>query len=67
MEWKMDWKMGLKMQWNGKCTQLQLTCVVGVMQSRLKYLAYFLGCYLTAEALEQVTIAHMLQHPSMVM
>ena len=43
----MEWKM----EWNSEHTQLQLTRVTGAAQSRLNYLVYLQGCYLTAEAL----------------
>ena len=43
----MEWKM----EWDSEHTQLQLTRVTGAAQSRLNYLVYLKGCYLTAEAL----------------
>ena len=44
---KMEWKM----EWNSEHIKLQLTRVTGATQSRLNYLVYLQGCYLTAEAL----------------
>ena len=43
--WNMEWNNGLEqwtgtMEWNGECTQLQLTCVTGAAQSMLNYLVY---------------------------
>ena len=43
----MEWKM----EWNSEHAQLQLTRVTGAAQSRLNYLVYLQGCYLTAEGL----------------
>ena len=43
----MEWKM----ECNSEHTQLQLTRVTGAAQSRLNYLVYLYGCYLTAGAL----------------
>ena len=40
MEWNDGMEMKWNMEWDGKCTQLQLTQVNGAVQSRLNYLVY---------------------------
>ena len=59
----MEWKMKLI-----EHTQLQLTCVTGAAQSRLNYLVYLSGCYLTVEGLWATTALPtvMLLYPSIV-
>ena len=47
----MEWNDGMEKEWNSEHTRLQLTRVTGTAQSKLNYLVYLQGCYLTAEAL----------------
>ena len=48
MEWKMDDRT-VNIHSCSEHTQLQLTGVTGAAQSRLNYLVYLQGCYLTTE------------------
>ena len=51
----MEWNSGMEqwngtVEWNREGAQLQLTFVTGAAQSRLSYLLYLNGSYLTIEA-----------------
>ena len=44
----MEWNGGKEMEWNGQCTQLQLTCVTGTVVQGCA--SYYVSRGLTAEA-----------------